>query len=97
MNALHILLDGATVETLDEVHAAVGAAEGVDSDVYGANLDALYDVLTEPGPTQVEVVRVGALRDHLGPDGFGALWDCLADAAADNPELVIIWRGGAPA
>ncbi len=55
---------------------------------YGRNLDALYDLLTERGPTVVQLVH----REVLArPGTYGnRLLDTLLDAEKANPNLTIV-------
>ena len=56
-------------------------------DWYGANLDALYDCLTEKGPCTLVVLGAEALRQE---GGWGArALAVLEDAARDNPHLML--------
>lgn len=56
-------------------------------DYYGANLDALYDLLTEPGSDETNVIVLG-VNPPLS-DGF---LDVFKDAAAVNPRFTFAVR-----
>ena len=56
---------------------------------YGANLDALYDCLTEIGEeTEIEVLHVEALN-HLGNYGH-LLLETIYDAELENEYLTVL-------
>jgi ribonuclease inhibitor len=81
------VLEGGDLHTLADVYAAMDGQLGFP-DHFGANLDALYDVLTGDVPGPVEIVW----RDHrlsaaaLGPD-YGRVLKVLRDAAAARGDL----------
>ena len=54
-------------------------------DYYGNNLDALYDCLTDLGPTEVYFAN----KDK-GSDFFAKIVRVFKDAHKDNPQLVIL-------
>ena len=63
------------------LHAALSAQLGFP-DWYGRNLDALYDLLTEPGePFCVTITDSEALRERLG-GYYDRFLRVLADAGA---------------
>ncbi|MBQ4347538.1 MAG: barstar family protein [Firmicutes bacterium] len=58
-------------------------------DYYGKNLDALYDLLTEPGfSTQITICFKKDMELQLGSYGR-ALLDTLLDAAQKNPSFSV--------
>ena len=81
-----IVLDGRTLETMEEVHERFAP---VFPAYYGRNLDALFDCLTDC--QNVLVIRLrhqGALEDRLGPRGR-ALIRLLRQVAAENPLVTL--------
>lgn len=58
-------------------------------DYYGKNLDALYDILTEPGQEKTIIIRgADALKEKLGSYGE-ALFNVMEDATGENELLEI--------
>lgn len=82
-------LYGARIADLDALHTAL--AEGLGFPAwYGRNLDALYDVLTEPTePTSLTIYGWDALADALG-EKAGPLRRVLEDAGLENPSLTVL-------
>jgi RNAse (barnase) inhibitor barstar len=66
---MQVVLDGNTLTSAAEVYDAIGAAIGVPS-WFGNNPDALWDVLNDRGPSDLEVVWRDAARSamRLGAD-----------------------------
>ncbi len=56
---------------------------------YGRNLDALFDLLCDLGPTRLLLIHTEAL-DGLGPYGL-ALLDTMRAAAQENPGLELLY------
>lgn len=88
-----LCLDGAYLAALagdndrQQLHAYLAAALELPAS-YGANLDALYDLLTEAGPTQIRLEQAQALTEA---EGYGArLVDTFIEATRDNPGLELI-------
>ena len=61
---------------------------------YGRNLDALYDLLTEPmEPVTLTIYDWDALVEALG-EKASALRRVLNDAGQENPNLTVLLLGG---
>lgn len=75
-----VTLYGAEIGDQAALHAAL--ARQLDlPDWYGANLDALHDLLTERRPTlRVLIFGREALREHLGEDYYLRFLRTLYDA-----------------
>ena len=81
-----IRLDGRAMTDRNAAHAHIKKQMGFP-DYYGANLDALWDLLTEPRhPVTVILGHAGAARTALGDYG-GALIGTFEEAAAENEDL----------
>ena len=81
-----ILLDGAELFTMEQVHAKL-VSELAFPEWYGKNLDALYDCLTETGEqTDIVLANFAMLEEHLGRKA-DALRRVLQDACAENSNL----------
>ena len=87
-------LYGARIADLEALHTAL--AEGLGFPAwYGRNLDALYDLLTEPmEPTTLTIYGWNALADTLG-EKSGAVQRVLNDAGQSNPALTVLLLGDA--
>jgi ribonuclease inhibitor len=79
-----VRLDCARMTDRGAAHDYLKKALGFPS-WYGRNLDALFDLLGELGPTRLVLENVSAL-EALGPYGQ-ALLSTLRDAAEENPAL----------
>ena len=77
------VLDGDAISTREELHAAL-ARELALPDWYGGNLDALWDLLTELGPTALLLTDPQDLLPD-DPEYREQLLDTLFQAAAENP------------
>ena len=84
----YVILDGAEIGDMSDVHAAFAAALEFP-DWYGGNLDALHDLLTEPREVIVLLRDQALLREALGGK-YDALMCLLHDAAAENPKLILL-------
>lgn len=74
-----LVIDGATVRTLDDVHDVVARLPGLP-DWFGRNLNALGELayfVSEP--LAIEVVHNDRLRSRLGPRWHAALITTLED------------------
>ncbi len=81
-----IVLDGAMMPDREAAHAYLARRLALP-EWYGRNLDALYDLLTQPmEATRLVVYRRETLEAALGPYAQ-ALLAALADAAGANPDL----------
>ena len=84
-----VVLDGNTLADKKAVHAFL-AQKLRFPEWYGANLDALFDCLTDlREETLFCIYHRQALEEHLGP-WAAALWETLQDAAAENPRLKLM-------
>lgn len=85
-------LYGARIADMDALHTAL--AEGLGFPAwYGRNLDALYDLLTEPmEPVTLTIYDFDALAQSLG-DRAAALRRVLTDAGQENPDLTVLLLG----
>ncbi len=83
-----IIIDGAAVNTREELHRAL--AEGLGfPEYYGNNLDALKDCLTDVfEETHITVLNAAALEDSLG-EYFGRLKRALTDADAESDRISV--------
>lgn len=81
-----IEIDCSLFTSREETHRVL-ARELELPDYYGANLDALYDCLTERSEeTQVVFVDDGSMKERLG--GFAdGLFSVFRDSAEENPRL----------
>ena len=80
----YVFLDGAKIFRADDLHRAFETALDLP-EWYGNNLDALHDVLTEPGEdVRVIAVNTEELKDHLGRKwtGFLRLMEDLKEETA---------------
>lgn len=88
-----VILDGTGLTTSAQVHELL--AQELDFPIwYGANLDALYDCLTDV--TQeccIVLTHTAAMEAHLG-NWAGALRQVLRDACACNDNLTMEERDG---
>lgn len=85
------VIQGRRVCSLADLYETLGRQLGFP-DHFGANLDALYDVLTGDVPGPIEIVW----RDHgtsaamLGAD-YGRVLAVLRDAAAARGDLTLVF------
>lgn len=83
-------LDGRRMTDKVSAHAHLQEKLGFP-DYYGANLDALYDCLTEIGDdTTICLTAPEAAQKALGDYG-NQLLSTLRDAGVDNPRLRVIF------
>ncbi|MBQ9413525.1 MAG: barstar family protein [Clostridia bacterium] len=79
-----ILLDGQHLQSIKDVHALFQEALSLP-EWYGANLDALHDVLTDQTESVgVIAVNTALLAEHIGPRRWGALKRLLGTLEAEN-------------
>lgn len=77
-------LDCGAMRTCGAFHAGIAAALGFPA-YYGANLDALYDCLTDlPAGTELCLRGFSSLEERLGPVYARKLRRVLDDAAAEG-------------
>ena len=82
-------LYGARIADLDALHTALSEGLGFPA-WYGRNLDALYDLLTEPTePATLTVYSWDALARTLGAKA-APLRRVLEDAGQANPALTVL-------
>ena len=84
---MEYIIDCAALATPKEFHAALKQALNLP-EWYGGNLDALYDCLTEMGPTEIDLFSCAMIRRNL--DAYGdRLLQVFSDAAEANPDLTL--------
>ena len=84
-------IDLAKVDTIEKLHARLKRSLHLP-DYYGANLDALYDVLTEGGEVRTLVFRNAADFWHRFPDFTPRLVQMLLNARDETEGLDIIFH-----
>jgi len=85
---MHLLLDGSTVTDRAQLHAQLAQLFALPA-WYGANLDALYDCLTDLAQdTTLEITAWDTLTCTLGSYA-GRLQHVLRAAAAQNPHFTL--------
>ncbi len=90
---ISVVLDGGQIPTREAAYDQLEVQLGLQA--WGRNLDALYDVLTGglSAPVCLTVRRRAALEAALGTYG-AALLQTLAEAAAENPALRLVYEEG---
>lgn len=84
----YLVLDGRRMRTREAAHAYIARKLRLP-DYYGANLDALYDCLTDVHEdTELAIKYVRTLHRHLGAYGQ-RLTDTFSDAAKHNAHIHI--------
>lgn len=84
-----IILSGNRMRTREEAHRYLARSLAFPS-YYGANLDALFDLLsTEDRETEILLVEGEALEVHLGDYGK-RLKSTLEDAVRENRHLRLV-------
>ncbi|QDK44225.1 hypothetical protein DOM22_03175 [Bdellovibrio sp. ZAP7] len=83
-----VLIQGREIKSLKQLHAVI--ADGLRlPKSYGANLDALYDVLTDPSVISknwdITIIGGKDLVENLGEVKVQAVIDTLNDAQKENP------------
>ena len=82
-------LYGARIADLDALHAALSEGLGFPA-WYGRNLDALYDLLTEPTePVTLTIYAWDKLAETLG-EKAAPLRRVLEDEGQENPALTVL-------
>jgi ribonuclease inhibitor len=84
-------IDLAKVDPIEKLHARLKRSLHLP-DYYGANLDALYDVLTEGGEERTLVFRNAADFWHRFPDFTPRLVQMLLNARDETEGLDIIFH-----
>ena len=92
---MRFILDSGSVGSRETLHRTLAAGLHFP-DWYGGNLDALHDCLTELAePTELVIRNSRALAETLG--GYVLpLRRVLADCAAENGLLSVVWEEDAP-
>lgn len=86
-------IDGHEIRTTARLHAQL-AGQLAFPDYYGANFDALYDVLTTIAePVVIELSHISGLKKYLGED-FERFLRVVEDAESDNDNVQLVWIGG---
>ena len=83
-----VFLNGTEIAEMADVHR-VFAEELKFPATYGNNLDALYDLLTEPREAIILLRDQALLREALG-ERYDALMQVLRDAAEENPRIILL-------
>ena len=85
---MQLVLDGMEIYTKEELHASISEQLRLP-DWYGANLDALYDVLTERvHPVEIQIKRADWLQKKLG-QYYDAFMETLTDAVRQSSYLTL--------
>ena len=88
---MRFVLDGSSVGNRETLHRVLAAGLQFP-DWYGGNLDALHDCLTEINqPTELVIRSSDTLETALGSYA-AAFRRVLADSAAQNDALTVIWE-----
>lgn len=80
-----VILDGAMMGEKTAAHEHIAVAMDFPG-WYGKNLDALWDMLSACGDTEVELMNAPALLNALG-DYACRLLGCFYEAAEENERL----------
>jgi RNAse (barnase) inhibitor barstar len=91
-----VLIDGREIKSMKRLHAVLKDAFNLPK-TYGANLDALYDVLTDSSVIQknweITIMNGKYIEHYLGAEKEQALLDTLNDAfEQNNRNGVYYWR-----
>ncbi len=84
----YYVLDGSRMTDRADAHAHIARVLGFP-DWYGANLDALWDLLTELDSTAVLLINAQDLLVS-DPDYRDRLLDTLYQASMENPEFSFV-------
>ena len=86
---IDVLLDGEQIRDREQLHSVL--AERLDFPAwYGANLDALYDCLTDiRDDTRLTILHSGKLQETLGVYGERFL-EVLGEAEEDNVRFTFV-------
>ncbi|KHD87233.1 MAG: hypothetical protein OM95_15765 [Bdellovibrio sp. ArHS] len=89
-----LLIYGYQVESIEQIHEIFAQAFKLPQS-YGGNLDALYDVLTDPSVLKknwdITIISGAELRVNIGDEKVDALLDVLNEAAAQDPTNSVSW------
>ena len=84
-----IILDGTMLTSKEKAHACFKKKLGLPG-YYGANLDALFDLLvTRSQPGRILLINCSGLQKNLGPYGQ-AIIETFQAAAAANSRLDLL-------
>lgn len=85
-----LIIDGQDLYGQKDLHDYLAKAQDFPS-YYGANLDALYDMLTSrQTPTTIYLVNLDALSGHLGATYNKKFLKLLLDVEEKNAFLTIL-------
>ena len=85
----HVIIDGLTIEKMSDVHEKLAKELAFPED-YGANLDALFDELTDISDDVTITLREhDALRKKLGIR-YATFLKLLRRADSENPHLHLV-------
>lgn len=79
-----IVLDAEKMQTRSQAHPYL-MEQLQFPDYYGKNLDALFDCLTDLGPTQIRFIN-----EERGGDFFRKIRRVFKDAQKANPDLTVM-------
>lgn len=82
---MRVSIDLSTIRSLRELHMEI-AHQANFPEYYGANLDALYDVLTESGDLHFVFWHRDQLDDALRC-GFDAIVEAIVEASEENDGI----------
>jgi ribonuclease inhibitor len=88
---ISIVINGNEVQSMDQLQESLKIALHLP-EYYGKNLDALYDVLTDPQLTpkgaSLVIVEAEIMKAHLGTEAVEKLVDTLNEAHEQRPTAV---------
>ncbi len=84
------VIDGSKIFTKENLHSKLAKDLNFPSE-YGANLDALYDSLTDlKEPTIIKITNFYALERNLGKVYTQGFIEVLKDSGEVNPKVVFV-------
>ena len=83
---MQIVFNGSIIKTEEDFHNEIEKA--LKPEVYGRNLDALYDVLTGMGNAEIVFKGAETFKQALGDYAKNAL-DVFRDAAKENKSITL--------
>lgn len=86
-----VLINGKEIKSHDHLHTVLAKQLNFPK-LYGKNLDALYDVLSNDysGQTVIKIKHLNFLKARLGADYTEALIQAIMDASEDNPKIILV-------
>ena len=87
----YYFISGTWIETMKEFHEAVKMVLHLP-DYYGANMDALYDVLTERTTETIIVIEGWKIMEERLGSQAAVLKQLFEDAEKANPLFQILYR-----